>query len=141
MPDAWMTPAVRAFLEEPRFAVVCTLNRDGSPQMTVLWYEFQEDRVLMNAERHRQKIYNLRRDPRISFVIEDAYRYMRLSGRAVLIDDQTIAQRDVERLAIRYCGETEGRRLVESEYAHEERVTIAMTIDHVHLFGFRRHTL
>jgi predicted pyridoxine 5'-phosphate oxidase superfamily flavin-nucleotide-binding protein len=29
---------VRAFLEQPHFAVMGTINADGTPQLTVMWY-------------------------------------------------------------------------------------------------------
>ncbi len=133
-----LTPAMRAFLDEPRFAVVGTLNRDGSPQMTVLWYERQGDVIVMNAARHRQKMFNLRRDPRLGFTVEDAYRYISIYGTATLHDDQEQARRDVLHLAIRYCGAVEGQRLFDVEYRHEERVTIRLAIERFHAFGFRQ---
>lgn len=133
-----LTPTMRAFLEQPRFAVVGTLNRDGSPQMTVLWYELRGDALVMNAERHRQKIYNLRRDPRLGFTVEDAYRYISIYGTATLVYDQATALEDVRRMAIHYCGEAEGQRLFNEEYRREERVSIHMPIAHVYAFGFRQ---
>ncbi|MGI9253224.1 MAG: pyridoxamine 5'-phosphate oxidase family protein, partial [Thermomicrobiales bacterium] len=33
-----LTPAIRAFLDEPRFAVLATVNADGILQQTVMWY-------------------------------------------------------------------------------------------------------
>jgi PPOX class probable F420-dependent enzyme len=132
-----LTPPMRAFLAEPRFAVVGTLHRDGRPHMTVLWYELQEDVIVMNAERHRQKIYNLQRDSRLGFTVEDAYRYITITGTATLVYDQAIAQEDVRRMAIHYCGEVEGQRLFDEEYSREERVTIRMHMEHVYTFGFR----
>ena len=37
----------RAFLREDRVAVVSTLNTDGSPQVTTIWYLLQEDGTLI----------------------------------------------------------------------------------------------
>ena len=44
---------VRAFLEEPRFAVMATINRSGTPQLTVMWYALHptKDVVVLNATR------------------------------------------------------------------------------------------
>ena len=41
----------RAFLEGPHFAVMATINRDGSPQLTVMWYALHptEDVVMSEA--------------------------------------------------------------------------------------------
>ena len=35
----------REFLREDRVAVVSTLNKDGSPQVTTIWYLFREEGI------------------------------------------------------------------------------------------------
>jgi len=131
---ATLTEAQRAFLSEVRYAVVATINADGTPQQTVLWYALQGDTIVMNTARGRLKDRNLLHDPRISFCIEDAYRYLTIRGTATLDDDQAHAQADVARIARRY---TPVERLDQqvASFRTEERVTIRMTIDHVHARG------
>ncbi len=114
--------------------MVATINADGTPQQTVLWYALQGDTIVMNTARGRLKDRNLLHDPRISFCIEDAYRYLTIRGTATLDDDQAHAQADVARIARRY---TPVERLDQqvASFRTEERVTIRMTIDHVHARG------
>ncbi len=50
-----LTPAVRAFLSAPRYAVMATINASGMPQLTAIWYELQGDQVLMNTVAGRLK--------------------------------------------------------------------------------------
>ena len=38
-----LTAEARHFLEEPRFAVIATINADGSPHQTVVWYLLRSD--------------------------------------------------------------------------------------------------
>jgi predicted pyridoxine 5'-phosphate oxidase superfamily flavin-nucleotide-binding protein len=45
---------VRTFLEEARFAVLATVNANGSPQQTVMWYELRGDTIVMNTRRGRK---------------------------------------------------------------------------------------
>ena len=132
---AALTPAVRAFLDERRFAVVATINESGMPQLTAIWYELQGDEVLMNTARGRLKERNLRRDPRVALCIEDDQQYVTLYGRATLIDDQAQAQADDLRLAIRYdgCARAEERAPL---IAQQQRVTIRVALTHVHARGF-----
>ncbi len=122
---------VRAFLEAPRFAVVATINPDGMPQQTVLWYELLGDEIMMNTRRGRIKDLNLVRDPRLSFCIEDDYHYLTLTGTATLIEDQAVAQADIRSLAIRYHGQEQGDAQSRDMFSKQERITIRMRIDHV----------
>src|SRR6266508_4604754 len=99
---ASLDPKVRAFLEEKRFAVLATTNRDGTPQQTVMWYELRDDHVLMNTARGRTKDRNLLQDRRISVCVEDGYRFVTIAGTAQLFDEQERAQADIRALATRY---------------------------------------
>jgi PPOX class probable F420-dependent enzyme len=128
--------AARAFLEEPRFAVVATIQPDGLPHQTVLWYELQGDEILLNTAAGRVKDRNLRRDPRVSFCLEDGYRYLTITGAATLIDDQQVAQEDIRRLAVRYHGEAEGDAMSRELFSKQERVTIRLKIEHLIADGF-----
>jgi PPOX class probable F420-dependent enzyme len=122
---------VRAFLEERRFAVMATINPDGTPQQTVMWYDLQADEILMNTRRGRVKDLNLVRDPRLSVCVEDGYKYVTLTGTATLIEDQTVAQADIRRLAIRYHGLAKGEEQAQRLFSKQERITIRLHIDRV----------
>ncbi len=125
---------VREFLQQPRFAVVATINADGSSQQTVLWYDLDDNAIVMNTTADRQKTYNLERDPRVSICVPDGYRYVTISGRAELIENQEQTQKDIERLAIRYLGEQTGRSRM-AEFMRQQRVTIRVPIERVHAYG------
>ncbi|HEY2595940.1 MAG TPA: pyridoxamine 5'-phosphate oxidase family protein, partial [Chloroflexota bacterium] len=60
---------VRAFLEETRFAVVGTTNRDGSPHLTALWYALRGNTILMNTAATAKKVRNLKRDAHASVCV------------------------------------------------------------------------
>jgi PPOX class probable F420-dependent enzyme len=122
---------VRRFLEEPRFAVLATINPDGVPQQTVIWYQLDGDEIVMNAADMRQKTANLRRDPRLALCVEDGYRYVTLTGTARLIEEQAQAQADARRLAIRYRGPDEGAHEADERYSKQQRVTIRLQVEHV----------
>ena len=95
---------VRAFLEQPRHCVMATINRDGTPQLTVMWYDLVDDVVILNMTRGLVKERNLRRDPRMAICVEDGSRYVTLSGRAEIVEDRAIQEAEVNRMAIRYRG-------------------------------------
>jgi PPOX class probable F420-dependent enzyme len=131
-----LSDKVRDFLEQPRYAVLGTINEDGSVQQTVMWYELRGDHVMMNTKRGRVKDNNLLRDRRISLCVEDEYRYVTLSGEATLIEDQAAAQADIKTLAIRYHGQEKGEKQSRDLFAKQQRITILLPIERVIADGF-----
>jgi PPOX class probable F420-dependent enzyme len=125
-----LSEQARAFLNEKRFAVLATINKDGTPQLTTMWYLLEGDTIVMNTKVGRLKERNMRHDPRISVCFEDEYHYITISGTVEMIDDQEIAQRDIARLAIRYHGEEAGRQQAARLFAKEQRVTLRLRCDH-----------
>jgi PPOX class probable F420-dependent enzyme len=128
---------VRAFLEQPRFAVMGTINASGTPQLTVMWYALlpDEDVVVLNATRGLVKERNLRRDPRMSLCIEDGMRYVTLEGRAELVEDRAQQEREVDELiAPRYIGQRLGSQRWQVILG-SDRIGIRMHLDRVHARG------
>lgn len=127
-----LSDQARAFLNEKRFAVLATLNRDGTAQQTTMWYLLEGDTIVMNTKAGRLKERNLRRDPRISICVEDDYRYVTISGTVELIDDPETGQRDIHRLAVRYHGEEQAARQMAEQFSKEQRVTLRLRCERVH---------
>ena len=133
---ARLTPEVRAFLEERRFAVVASIRADGLPHQTVMWYALRGDTVLLNEGAARARSKHLQRDPRLSLCVEDGDRYVTLSGPcAVQSADRGAALDDIAALASRYMGEEEGGKL-RAFFAQEVRETIIMRITGVDTRNF-----
>jgi PPOX class probable F420-dependent enzyme len=130
-----LTDDQRAFLAEPRFAVLATINRDGTPQQSTVWYDLDGDEIVLNTRRGRLKDRNLRRDPRASLCVEDGYRYLTVRGSVTLDEEETTAQADIRRLAVRYDGPEEAERQMREEYSRQERVTVRLRIERVHEYG------
>ena len=127
-----LSEKARAFLREKRFAVLATLNKDGTAQLTTMWYLLEDDgTILMNTKVGRVKERNMRRDPRISACVSEAYNYVTLSGRVEMIEDPEIAQRDIFRLASRYHGEERAKRQMEQQFSKEQRVTLRLKPEHI----------
>jgi PPOX class probable F420-dependent enzyme len=126
-----LSEKARALLQERRFAILGTINKDGSPQLTTMWYLLDGDVILMNTKAGRTKERNMRRDPRISVCIEDGYSYVTISGTVEMVDDPQVAQRDIYRLAVRYNGEEEAKRQMEEQFSKETRVTLHLKLEHI----------
>lgn len=65
-------PEIQRALEGPVTAVLATINPDGSPLATPMWYVHDADGFGMVSIDGLQKIRNLHRDPRVSVVVETA---------------------------------------------------------------------
>lgn len=126
-----LSAKARAFLSERRFAVLATINEDGTPQLTTMWYLLEGDTIIMNTKAGRLKDRNMKRDPRIAICVEDGYNYVSISGAVEMLDDPQIAQRDIARLAVRYDGEKKARKQVEKQFSKERRITLRLPCNHV----------
>ena len=76
---------VRKLLSEPNYAVVSTLNSDGSVLSTIVWISAEDGTVAVNSARGRQWPTNLERDPRVTALVYEAgnpYNYVEIRGRA-----------------------------------------------------------
>jgi PPOX class probable F420-dependent enzyme len=81
---------VKELLDGRAFAVLATLNPDGTPQTSVIWVARDGDTLVFTTHDRRQKARNLRHDPRASitvFAADDPYRSADIRGTVELIDD------------------------------------------------------
>src|SRR5690348_11137387 len=111
MPQLPLPPDLDAFLTRPNAAVVATLRRDGSPHTVATWYDWENDRALLNMDVGRLRLAHMRRDQRAALTVldEDWGMHVSLLGRIVEIyDDVDLA--DIDRLSIRYQGAPFRRR-------------------------------
>ncbi len=88
-----MTSAeVDAFLGERRSMTMSTISPDGGIHSVAMWYGFLEGAVAFETKAKAQKVQNLRRDPRLTCLVEagDSYDQLRgvsLVGTGEIIDD------------------------------------------------------
>lgn len=77
-------PQVVPLLESTAVAFVSTIGPKGEPQSTPLWFLWERNTLRFSLVEGRQKLRNLRRDPRISVVVVDPADptwYVELRGR------------------------------------------------------------
>jgi len=96
-----------SFIEGCKSLQVATLNRDGSVQLTTLWFAIVDGAIIFETFTKSQKIVNLKRDPRIAVLVEDGTTYDQLrgvsiNGRAELIDDPAQVERYAEAVVRKY---------------------------------------
>jgi PPOX class probable F420-dependent enzyme len=84
-----LTPAQRHFLRSMPHAIVATIRKDGTPQLTPTWYLWDGEAFTISTLTWTQKYKNLRRDPRITLCIDGFQRhtqYVQVSGRAEIVE-------------------------------------------------------
>ena len=57
--------SIRELIDKGPLAHLTTLNRDGSPQVTLIWVGIENDEFVIGHLALHQKIKNIRRDPRV----------------------------------------------------------------------------
>ncbi len=123
---------VRAFVDIPRVATLATVNADGTPLLTPLWFMRDGDELWLVIGPNSPKAQNIRRDPRVSLVIldESGYTYVTVRGVARLEDGEDGAK--AREVAMRYLGAEAGARFAERPYIREE-IVCRIAIEHVRL--------
>ncbi len=96
---------VRALVDGRNYAVLATVNPDGSPQTSPMWIDRDGDDVLFCTVVGRRKDRNLRRDPRVSitiFDLKDPEHYAEIRGTATMTEQDAFAFDD--KLSYKYDG-------------------------------------
>jgi PPOX class probable F420-dependent enzyme len=100
-----LSEAARALLDGRNYAVLATLNPDGSPQTSVMWVGRDGADVLFSTVEGRRKHRNMLRDPRISLSVIDSAdpeNYVELRGRVSMTPD--VGRRFDTQLSWKYDG-------------------------------------
>lgn len=82
---------VAALLGECKSLQVATLDKDGAPHLTTVWFAYHDGAYLFETYGKSQKVVNLRRDPRVAVLAEQGSEYSELrgvsvKGRAEIVD-------------------------------------------------------
>ncbi len=94
-------------LKGKNFANVATTRKDGSPQVSPIWVDFDGKHIILNSEEKRAKVKNLKRDPRVSVSVfdhENPYSYVQIQGRVVEITPEGGAE-GIDKMAQKYLGQ------------------------------------
>lgn len=101
---------VRAFLTglPARTGKLATVSADGRPHVAPVWYDLDDDGSLVfNTGASTVKGRNMRRDPRVSFCVDDdrpPFSFVIVEGLADLSDDLDDVRRWAGRIGGRYMG-------------------------------------
>jgi PPOX class probable F420-dependent enzyme len=123
--------------------VLSTIKRDGRPQLSVIGYAFDPERLLVRVSltNDRAKTRNLRRDPRISLLVttRDLRPYVVVEGTArlseVATDPHDAATEELIDIYRSIAGEHPDWDEYRAAMVADERLALSFTVEHA--YGFR----
>ena len=86
------TPEQEQLIREQKLAILATLRKDGTPQLTPINYAYHAGSVLISTTRDRAKYWNLRRDSRVSLCVmhPSGRPYLTVFGRGRIEEDDIV---------------------------------------------------
>jgi len=86
---------IEEFLAGRHAMSMATIGGDGRIQLVAMWYGLVDGDIYFETKAKSQKVVNLRRDPRITVMVEDGERYEELRGVELVGTGEIIDDSDV----------------------------------------------
>lgn len=122
---------MKQFLQKPLNATVGTNRRDGPPQLSPVWYLYEEGLFYIGITRGTAKYHNLRRDPRISICIDGGRsdnRTVMVSGTVTMLEKNDPQQQEMRhRLIWHYMANEDAAREYEEMSKDWESILLVVT--------------
>jgi len=137
------TDEVDAFLTEQRSSTVATLGAKGQVNLVAMWYAWHDGHVWIETKAKSQKVVNLRRDPRMSFLAEAGHTYdqlrgVALEGEGVVIEDEDVVWDVCVRIFERYNAPYTEELRPFVEVMARNRVVVRLDADRVRSWDHRK---
>lgn len=136
-------PEVATFLQQQRVATLATIGPSGRPHLVAMWYAVIDGVVWFETKAKSQKATNLRRDDRVTVMVESGHTYdtlrgVSLDGRATIVDDPAALWAVGVNVWERYTGpyDEEVRPLV--EVMLNKRIAVRVDVERVRSWDHRK---
>ena len=134
---------VAAFVERSRTATMATIGPTGTPHLVAMWYAVIDGQIWFETKTRSQKAQNLRRDDRLTCMIEDGLTYdtlrgVSMEGHGVIVEDPDALWAIGVNVWERYTGPytDEAKPLVEMML--HKRVAVRLDVDRVRSWDHRK---
>ena len=131
---AQLTDHARQLLTSPNYGFLGTVDADGWPQVTPVWVDAEDNRVLVNTALGRVKERNTRRDPRVALSVtarDNPWDKIDVRGRVVEFIEGDQADGHIDKLANKYLG----HETYQFRGPGERRVILVIEPERVHELG------
>jgi len=131
------------FLHQQRSSTVATYGPNGRIHLVGMWYAVKDQTVWIETKAKAQKVVNLRRDPRMSFLVEsgqtyDQLRGVSMEGTGVVIEDPDVVWDVCVNIFERYHGEYSEEMRPFVEFMAKNRVVVRLDVDRVRSWDHRK---
>jgi PPOX class probable F420-dependent enzyme len=139
-----MTEAeIAEFVEHSRIATMGTIGHSGLPHLVAMWFAVLDGQIWFETKTKSQKAVNLRRDDRLTVLIEDGRTYdqlrgVSLEGRGVLLDDPDTSLRVGTSVWERYYGPYTADQRPAVEALMNKRVMVRVDVDRIRSWDHRK---
>jgi PPOX class probable F420-dependent enzyme len=134
---------IATYLERSRTATMATIGPNGMPHLVAMWFAVIDGQIWFETKARSQKAQNLRRDPRITCMIEDGWTYDTLrgvsfEGRGVIVEDADALWQVGINVWERYNGPytEEAKPLV--EFMLHKRIAVKVEVDRTRSWDHRK---
>ena len=134
---------IDVFIEQSRTATMATVGANGAPHLVAMWYAWLDGTVWFETKGKAQKVVNLRRNDRLSVMIEDGLTYdqlrgVALEGRGVIIEDPDEIWRMGVNVFERYNGPYNDEMKPFVEIMLQKRVAVKLEIERIRTWDHRK---
>ncbi len=128
-----MTPEQEQYLRERNLAVLATGRKDGSPQVSTIYYDYDGTDIVVSVTTDRAKWVNTQRQPRVAMVVNDGRRQMIIYGTTEGVRDDPARLDANKRLRNNRNAEYPDDATFVQQLDEAHRVILRITPDQVHM--------
>ena len=137
-----LDPIYKQLLDEPVSMTLAVMGPDGRPGLTVMWFDYEGDKVLVNTASHRPKCEWIRKNPQLTCLLTNPKNpYHWVSIKCTVVNevletgpDGARVTKQLDKIWTKYTGQP-GPYGLRDPKVDEKRVLFECKIDRIATFG------
>jgi PPOX class probable F420-dependent enzyme len=134
---------IETFLAGSRSMTLATVNDEGQPHLVAMWFAVIDGEICFETKAKSQKAVNLRRNPKVSCLVEDGATYEELrgvafEGTADVVEDSDLLWRIGVSIWERYYGEYSDDVKPFVEAMLNKRVAVRLKVERTRSWDHRK---
>jgi PPOX class probable F420-dependent enzyme len=128
-----LTEPLLTLLRAPSICYLATIMPDGSPQLTQVWVDTDDEHIIINTVQGHQKMRNIERDDRVALTVSDPgnpSQYLQVRGRVINTTTEGGAEH-IDKMSQKYSGRPY------PWYGGRDQVRVILTIEPRKVSGTR----